>query len=118
MPVVTVLPLPFPFILKTRYTADQLRVRLGEWNLAGKTEAEPHQEINVKKVLLHPDYQPGVEYYDVALLELDRPAKLGPTVNTICLPFEQNEYLGDECLVSGWGKTDFDKNVKYPRVSP
>ncbi|XP_050704868.1 phenoloxidase-activating factor 2-like isoform X1 [Eriocheir sinensis] len=98
------------------YTADQLKVRLGEWNLAGKTEAVPHQEIQVKEVLLHPDYHKVKQHYDVALLVLDQPAVLGATVNTICLPSKLEEYVSDDCVVSGWGKKDFDKKSRFQEV--
>ncbi|XP_050702258.1 phenoloxidase-activating factor 2-like isoform X2 [Eriocheir sinensis] len=98
------------------YTADQLKARLGEWNLAGKTEAVPHQEIQVKELLFHPDYHKEKQYYDVALLVLDRPAVVGATVNIICLPSNVQDYVSDDCVVSGWGKRDFDKKAKFQRV--
>lgn len=118
-PVVTLIPslAPHHYPRNKSYTADQLKVRLGEWNLAGKTEAVPHQEIQVKEVLLHPDYHKVKQHYDVALLVLDRPAVLGATVNTICLPSKLEDYVSDDCVVSGWGKNNLDEKSRFQRVS-
>ncbi|XP_050702320.1 phenoloxidase-activating factor 2-like [Eriocheir sinensis] len=117
-PVVTLTPslAPYHYPRNKSYTADHLKVHLGEWNLAGKTEAVPHQEIQVKEVLFHPGYHKVKQHYDVALLVLDQPAVLGATVNTICLPSKLQDYVSDDCVVSGWGKTDFNKKAKFQRV--
>ncbi|XP_063883137.1 phenoloxidase-activating factor 2-like [Scylla paramamosain] len=99
------------------YTADKLNVRLGEWNLETETEAIPPQDLGVAEVLLHPNYSGAPHHhYDVALLVLKRPAVLGTTVNTACLPAGEEDYLPDGCVVSGWGKKKFEDSSKFQEV--
>lgn len=85
--------------------------------MASATEVVPHQEFQVKQKLLHPDYDSENQYYDVALLLLEKPAVLGATVNTICLPSSSSDYFRDECVVSGWGKNSFENGAAFQRVS-
>ncbi|XP_045114078.1 phenoloxidase-activating factor 2-like [Portunus trituberculatus] len=99
------------------FSADQLNVRLGEWNTETETEAIPHQDLEVVEVLLHPDYSGGPRHhYDVALLVLKQPVVLGTTVSTVCLPAGEEDYLPDGCVMSGWGKKNFDDSSKFQEV--
>lgn len=100
-----------------RFSAQQLRVRLGEWNLDTEIEVVPYQEFKVERIVIHPQYHNVYQHYDVALLLLDRPAVLGATVNTICFPPSHLDYAGDECVVSGWGTKDFDDKSNFQKVS-
>lgn len=97
-------------------TADQLAVRLGEWNFKLPSEPAPHQDFLVNKILIHPNYIPKHLHYDVALLFLDHEAELGPTVDTICLPELGQTFDGDRCISSGWGKDLFGKEGKYQQI--
>lgn len=98
------------------FTADKILVRLGDWNLATTTEPIPYQAIEVAEVLVHPGYSNGpYHYYDLVALVLKQPAVLGPTVSTICLPVSEQDYLPDECIVSGWGKKNF-QSKRFERV--
>ena len=61
------------------------------------------QDFNVLSIIRHPRYNSPVSYaHDIALLLLDRPAKINHAVNTVCLP---NIYdnQGQQCTVTGWG---------------
>ncbi|XP_053420226.1 mannan-binding lectin serine protease 1 isoform X2 [Nycticebus coucang] len=64
---------------------------------------ESEQHLRVKRVILHPLYNPQTFENDVALVELlDSPA-LNPFVMPICLP-EGDPQEGAIVIVSGWGK--------------
>lgn len=82
-----------------------------------ETELIPYQDFKVKQILFHPHYHEVHQYYDVALLLLDRPAVLGSTVNTICLPSSHRDYLSDDCVASGWGTVNFDNKSSFQKVS-
>jgi|ERR1711942_14934 len=45
---------------------------------------------------------------DVAMIRLERPAKLGPCVQTISLP-ERKQIFTGTCIAAGWGKTRNDE---------
>nr|XP_027216366.1 phenoloxidase-activating factor 2-like [Penaeus vannamei] len=62
-----------------------LIVRLGEWDFQNPSEAIPHQDIRVSRIIIHPQYTPGDQYNALLLLLADE-AQLGSTVSTICLP--------------------------------
>ncbi|XP_063883133.1 phenoloxidase-activating factor 2-like [Scylla paramamosain] len=97
-------------------TAEKILVRLGDWNLETKTEPIPYQEIEVAELLIHPGYSGDpYHYYDIVALVLKQPAVLGATVNTICLPVNDQDYLPDKCIVSGWGKKNFNSK-RFERV--
>jgi len=97
-------------------TAAELAVRLGEWNFREQSESVPHQEYGVLEVLVHPNYISTILAYDVALLILDQPAKLGHTVDTICLPPPNYDFRDHTCVVSGWGKDMFSEAGKYQQI--
>lgn len=82
-----------------------------------ETEAVPYQDFKVKRIVIHPQYHSVHQYYDVALLLLDRPAVLGATVNTICFPPSHLDYADDECVVSGWGTKHFHDRSNFQKVS-
>lgn len=94
-----------------------MAVRLGEWNFKEQSESVPHQDYLVKEILVHPNYVPSLLAYDVALLILDQPAKLGHTVDTICLPPPFYDFKDHLCVVSGWGKDMFSETGKFQQVS-
>ena len=44
---------------------------------------------------------------DIALLELERPAKRRPNIDAVCMP-KKNDFVegsqGAKCFVTGWGR--------------
>ncbi|GJQ73814.1 CLIPC1 [Trypoxylus dichotomus] len=80
-------------------------VRLGDLNLTSSEDDQYVQQINVKKLYIHPDYVYPKHYNDVALLELDKPARLSAYVKPACLKTDDSsEPRG---LVTGWSHTEF-----------
>lgn len=96
--------------------AGNLIVRLGEWDFQNPSEAIPHQDIRVSRIIIHPQYTPGDQYNDVALLLLADEAQLGSTVSTICLPPPSQSFDGARCFSSGWGKDIFGSEGQYQQI--
>jgi len=66
------------------------------------------QTIEVEKYVIHPDFQDGIgkEFWmlnDIALIKLKSPAKIGPNVQTVCLPKKGETFDGDFGFISGYG---------------
>ncbi|NXS31696.1 ACRO protein, partial [Pomatostomus ruficeps] len=58
----------------------------------------------IKRLIMHEEYVPNLEYNDVALLELDRPVKCSSTIQPACLPGPTVRVSElKNCYVAGWG---------------
>ena len=67
---------------------------------------QDQENIAVKKIILHEDYDGWNYYNDICLLELESAATMGEHVGTIPLPQANEEYdAGTVCTVTGWGAT-------------
>ena len=66
---------------------------------------EPKSEVthDVKKVFVHPNYVGDTFDNDFALMELDSPVTFQEHILPICLPPEENDYVGGVATVAGWG---------------
>lgn len=85
-------------------------VRVGEWDTQTKNEPHPSQDIKVRKVIVHEQFEKRAVLNDVALLILERPVDMRqPNVGLICLPDADEDMDGRHCVSSGWGKDDFGK---------
>lgn len=56
---------------------------------------------------VHPGFENPVQYNDIALIELARPAVLSVYLKPICL-YHQTNIGFDTAMVTGWGKTEDD----------
>ena len=61
-------------------------------------------------------YNKMYRLYDFALLKLDSPVKISPTVKLICLPYRNVPHIGSKLIVSGWGKTTPDDKDTTPKL--
>ncbi|XP_062563096.1 phenoloxidase-activating factor 2-like isoform X1 [Armigeres subalbatus] len=95
---------------------DTLVVRLGEWDTVTENEPLKHQEINIRKIILHEYYHNQKYHNDLALLIMEKPANLNVHINPICLPNANDNFDEQRCMVSGWGKENFNPNGKYSEV--
>ncbi|KAH8404637.1 hypothetical protein KR215_005417 [Drosophila sulfurigaster] len=88
-------------------------VRLGELEFNNdKDDAQP-EDFGVRKSTEHPDYEYGLLYNDIAIVELDRQVNFNVYKVPACLPFEDGSRQ-DSFIATGWGHTTFagsDSNV-------
>merc|ERR1719187_2203004 len=94
-----------------------LVVRCGEWDTQTEGEPLPHQDRNVKEVVLHPEFNKGNLVNTIAILFLEEEFVLADHIDTICLP-DYKDYYADssECFVKGWGKDHFGADAEYQVV--
>lgn len=97
-------------------SAENLLVRLGEWDTQNKNEIYSHEDIYVKEVIVHEYFHPFTLFNDFALLILQTPATLSPHIDTVCLPEPNDIFPGQYCFATGWGKDEFGKEGKYQNV--
>ncbi|XP_073968843.1 uncharacterized protein isoform X2 [Rhodnius prolixus] len=100
------------------YTAYELRVRLGEWDVNHDVEFFPYEERDVAKVQVHPEFYAGTLYNDLAILRLERPASMNtsPHISPACLPDPHADFSGSRCWTTGWGKDAFGDYGKYQNI--
>ncbi|XP_077009596.1 vitamin K-dependent protein C [Tamandua tetradactyla] len=97
--------------------AKKLFVRLGEYDLRRFEKWEVN--VDIKEVVIHPNYSRRTTDNDVALLRLAKPATLSQAVVPICLPdsgLAERELtrVGQETVVTGWGyRSESRKNRTY-----
>ncbi|XP_035294947.1 vitamin K-dependent protein C isoform X2 [Cricetulus griseus] len=99
----------------------KLTVRLGEYDLRRRDHWE--LDLDIKEVLVHPNYSRSTSDNDIALLRLAQPATFSKTIVPICLPdngLAERELTraGRETVVTGWGyQSDKDKDGRRNRTS-
>ncbi|XP_066565809.1 mannan-binding lectin serine protease 1 isoform X2 [Amia ocellicauda] len=85
--------------------ASSFQIILGKYRTKRKDDTE--QTFEAKNIILHPAYQSTTFEFDIALLELTKPANLNNYIIPVCLPDNSEASSlreGDMVVVSGWGK--------------
>ncbi|XP_027410709.1 vitamin K-dependent protein C isoform X2 [Bos indicus x Bos taurus] len=90
----------------------KLIVRLGEYDMRRWESWEV--DLDIKEVIIHPNYTKSTSDNDIALLRLAKPATLSQTIVPICLPDSglserKLTQVGQETVVTGWGYRDETK---------
>ncbi|XP_071450718.1 uncharacterized protein [Hetaerina americana] len=100
------------------YGPQDLRVRLGEWDVNHDVEFYPHEETDVTRLTVHPEFYAGTLYNDLAILRLQRPADFArsPHISPACMPDRYRDYSGARCWTTGWGKDAFGDFGKYQNI--
>jgi len=102
----------------------RLFVRCGEWDTQHTTEPYPHQELEVKQVFIHPEFNARNLANDFAVLmttsghryDSSNHFVLDYNVDTICLPKPKENFDGKTCFATGWGKDKFGGDGNYQVV--
>ncbi|KAL2089592.1 hypothetical protein ACEWY4_014280 [Coilia grayii] len=94
-----------------------MRVYTGVHNR--RKDIHKESELNVVDIHAHPDYSENFSDHrnDIMLLKLGPKATLSDWVQPLELPRTENEAVPEtNCLVPGWGLTDFSKDGKRSDV--
>ncbi|XP_051028927.1 transmembrane protease serine 9 isoform X2 [Acomys russatus] len=94
--------------------AEQVQAHLGTASLLGVGGSPV--KLGLRRVALHPRYNPGILDFDVALLELARPLVFNKYIQPVCLPLAIHKFpVGRKCMISGWGNTQ-EGNATKPDI--
>lgn len=83
----------------------------GEFDLSGELESRKAIVKNVKRVIIHRSYEPATFENDIALLELESPVQFDQHIVPICLPDDNEDFVGRMATVSGWGRLKYGTNL-------
>eukprot|EP00095_Tigriopus_kingsejongensis_P009827 maker-scaffold21_size687808-snap-gene-0.11 protein:Tk09827 transcript:maker-scaffold21_size687808-snap-gene-0.11-mRNA-1 annotation:"GI19467" len=105
-------------VLTAAHCAEKLKagsskVRCGEWDTQTENEPNPHQDRQVVKIVIHPEFNQRSLAEDFALLFTESDFDLNKHVDTVCLPKPGETFDTDRCWVTGWGKDKFGKAGSY-----
>lgn len=85
----------------------KLQVVLGEFNRDKLDGTET--PVRVKRIVRHPGYDGSGFAHNIALLELEKPAKLNDNIRMVCIPKRRRDKILEKPLqygtVAGWGST-------------
>ncbi|XP_076396199.1 uncharacterized protein LOC100880265 [Megachile rotundata] len=84
--------------------------RIGQWNLSYQPGDQPlpYQTVNVKNIVIHPQFDRDALLNDIAVLILNEPVKQSINVVPICIPQQGLIFpAGTRCIGTGWGKNSF-----------
>lgn len=101
-----------------KHRAEELKVRLGEWDVNRDDEFYPFVESSIRDIVLHPDFQPSSLINDLALLRLEQPVDGAqmPHISPACLPAPDEQFNQQRCWVAGWGKDAFGQHGTFQSV--
>ncbi|XP_026750049.1 serine protease snake-like [Galleria mellonella] len=64
---------------------------------------EDSMDINISRIIPHPQYKPPKQYFDIALMELEKVVTFSKVIQPACLWSKDDESFGSKATVTGWG---------------
>ena len=92
------------------YKPSQVFVRAGVFNRSSSADEELEQQVlPVERIVVHNQYPQSSAKYDVALIQLARPARMTDSVRLVCVAEKAREEPPEDtmCVVSGWGHLEY-----------
>ncbi|CAB3241716.1 unnamed protein product [Arctia plantaginis] len=83
----------------------------GENDISGDNEPRKPVSRNVRKVIVHRQYDAATFENDLALLELESPIKFDAHIVPICMPPDESDFTGRVATVTGWGRLKYGGGV-------
>lgn len=94
----------FPVV--RRFLANLVAV-FGEYDISGEVESKRSISKNVKRVIVHRQYDAATFENDIALLELESPVNYDQHIVPICMPDDEDDFTGRMAVVTGWGRLKY-----------
>jgi len=101
---------------KFRQNPTELKIRCGEWDTQHQTEPYPHQDRQVSKLAIHPEFDGRNLQNDFAILIVSEDFILDQHLDTACLPDANEIFDSTTCFATGWGKDQFGAAGQYQVV--
>ncbi|CAG9807056.1 unnamed protein product [Chironomus riparius] len=86
---------------------EDIVVRFGEWDSEKDYELFKHADHDVDKIVMHEKFYAPAVHNDIALLFLTTDVKFAETIDTICMPSQDQPIDLTRCFATGWGKNKF-----------
>ena len=100
--------------IRDKIRMNEILVRCGEHNVKKDNTAFPHQESSVEEIIFHPNYDPKLILYNLAILVTEKNFVYQRHIGPVCLPEpEENFDNQSDCWSSGWGVDSFDSDGAY-----
>lgn len=90
------------------HTPNYIQVLLGSIKRSRDLDRESVL-LRAVKILHHPDMKwtgEGTIYWDIALIQLERPVTFTSVIQPICLSSSQNLPVTSTCFLTGWGNIE------------
>lgn len=91
-----------------RFLANLVAV-FGEFDISGEVESKRSISKNVRRVIVHRQYDAATFENDIALLELESPVQFDSHIVPICMPEDDEDFTGRMATVTGWGRLKYGK---------
>lgn len=95
-----------------RFLANLVAV-FGEYDITGEVESKRSISKNVKRVIVHRQYDPATFENDIALLELESPISYDQHIVPICMPDDDDDFTGRIASVTGWGRLKYGNGLCF-----
>lgn len=93
-----------------RFLASLVAV-FGEYDISGELEPKRSVSKNVRRVIVHRQYDAATFENDLALLELESPVSYDTHIVPICMPQDSEDFTGRMATVTGWGRLKYGESV-------
>ncbi|XP_055679999.1 serine protease filzig [Lutzomyia longipalpis] len=83
----------------------------GEYDISGEVESKRSVTKNVKRVIVHRQYDAATFENDLAILELESPIHYDTHIVPVCMPPDNADFTGRMATVTGWGRLKYGGGV-------